>query len=116
MADLTHLRTAKYIDLVTFRRSGVGVHTPVWFGYEDGRLYVMTLPDSGKLKRIRNNPAVRVAPATVRGRALGPEVDAVARVAPDPRRARQLVRKRYWLARIPWPWRRENVYLEISPA
>ena len=48
----------KYISLTTFRKTGVGVATPVWFGEEDGKLYVMTRSDMGKTKRIRNNPQV----------------------------------------------------------
>jgi PPOX class probable F420-dependent enzyme len=57
------LRGEKYIDLVTYRKSGVGVHTPVWFAEHEGRLFVMTRPDFGKAKRIRNRPQVEVAPA-----------------------------------------------------
>ena len=42
--------------------------TPVWFGEEDGKLYVMTRSDMGKAKRIRNNPQIKLAPCTVRGK------------------------------------------------
>jgi general stress protein 26 len=49
----------KYISLTTFRKNGVGVPTPVWFGENGDKLYVMTRSDMGKVKRIRNNPAVR---------------------------------------------------------
>lgn len=41
----------KYISLTTFRKNGAAVHTPVWFGEEAGKLYVMTRSDSGKYKR-----------------------------------------------------------------
>jgi uncharacterized protein len=41
----------KYISLATFRKSGVAVYTPVWFGEEDDELDVMTRSDSGKYKR-----------------------------------------------------------------
>ena len=51
----------KYISLTTFRKTGAGVATTVWFGEQDGKLYVMTRSDMGKTKRIRNNPQVRVA-------------------------------------------------------
>jgi len=46
----------KYVSLVSFRKNGAAVPTPVWFGEKDGKLYVMTRSDSGKYKRIRNNP------------------------------------------------------------
>ena len=50
------VRSQKYISLKTFRKSGAPVETPVWFGEEDGKLYVMTRSDMGKTKRIRNSP------------------------------------------------------------
>ncbi len=45
----------KYISLITFRKSGVAVPTPVWFVELNRKLYVITRNDSGKYKRIRNN-------------------------------------------------------------
>ncbi len=114
--DFTSLRGRKYIDLVTFRKTGVAVHTPVWFAEADGRLYAFTRPDAGKMKRIRNNPRVEVAPSTIRGRALGPCVAATARIAPDQAAAREAIRRKYWLARIPWLWSKDNVYVELLPA
>ena len=59
----------KYLNLETFRKTGVGVRTPVWFAEDPASangapvtFYVYTLPDSGKAKRVRNNPKVRVHP------------------------------------------------------
>lgn len=54
--------------LVTFRRSGEPVPTPVWFGLHDGRLYVESLAEAGKVKRLGHDWRVRVAPSTVRGK------------------------------------------------
>ncbi len=110
------LRGHNYIDLVTFRRSGVGVYTPVWFAEVGGKLYVMTRSDSGKMKRIRNNPQVEVAACSARGRRLGPAISATARLAADQQAGRSAIRLKYWLARIPWVWSSKNVYLEIVPA
>lgn len=109
-------RAYRYIDLVTFRRSGVGVHTPVWFADAGGKFYVMTRSDSGKMKRIRNNPRVEVAPCTVRGRPLGPAISGMARLADDQQAGRDAMRRKYWLARIPWLWSKKNIYLEIVAA
>jgi PPOX class probable F420-dependent enzyme len=67
------LRGQKYISLGTFRKSGVAVYTPVWFGESNEKLYVKTRNDSGKFKRIRSNPTVKVAPCNVRGKITGPE-------------------------------------------
>ncbi len=116
MSDFVSLRGHKYIDLVTFRRSGVGVHTPVWFAEDSGKLYIFSRPDAGKVKRIRNNPRVDLAPCTMRGRAVGPYLRATARVAADQDAGRQAIRRKYWMARIPWLWSKDNLYLELLPA
>ena len=106
----------KYISLKTFRKNGVGVATPVWFGEEDGKLYVMTRGDMGKTKRIRNNSSVRVAPCTIRGMVTGPEFAATARILPveEHARARQTINRKYWMARIPLVWARTDTYFELS--
>ena len=106
----------KYISLTTFRKSGVGVATPVWFGEEDGKLYVMTRSDMGKTKRIRNNPQVRVAPCTIRGKVTGPEFSAAARVLPpeDFPRARKTITRKYLLAKLSAPFSRADAFFEIS--
>ena len=67
------IRGQKYISLTTFRKTGEKVATPVWFGEDGDKLYVMTRSDMGKTKRIRNNPQVTVAPCTVRGKVTGAE-------------------------------------------
>src|SRR5690349_9404791 len=81
------IRAQKYISLMTFRKTGVGVSTPVWFGEQDGKLYVMTLSKSGKAKRIRNNPRVNVAPCTMNGKVTGPEFPATACILPKEQHA-----------------------------
>ncbi len=93
----------------------MGVHTPVWFAESGGCLYVMTRSDSGKMKRIRNNPRVEIAPSTMRGRRIGRPIAAVAKLAPDQEAARQSIRRKYLLARLPI-WSRKNIYLELTPA
>ncbi len=105
-----------YISLKTFRKNGVGVATPVWFGDERGKLYVMTRSDMGKTKRIRNNPKVTVAPCTIRGRVTGPEFPATARILPPQEFARgcETIHRKYWMARIPWIWRKTDTCFEIS--
>jgi PPOX class probable F420-dependent enzyme len=105
----------KYISLATFRKNGVAVRTPVWFGEDDGKLYVMTRSDSGKFKRIRNDPQVRIAPCTARGKITGPESAGKAGILPpeDFAFARKTINRKYWMARIPFVWSKTNVYLEI---
>ncbi len=62
---------AKYLNLETFRKTGLGVRTPVWFAQDvlhSARtitvFYIYSEADAGKVKRIRNDPNVRVAPCT----------------------------------------------------
>jgi PPOX class probable F420-dependent enzyme len=110
------IRGQKYISLATFRKNGAKIATPVWFGEDGDKLYVMTRSDLGKTKRIRNNPQVTVAPCTIRGKVKGPEVAASARILPqeDHAHARQTVNRKYWLARLSSPWSRADAFLEIS--
>jgi len=110
------IQRQKYISLSTFRKSSAAVSTPVWFGEQDDKLYVMTRSDSGKYKRIRNNPQVRVAPCTIRGKITGPDFAATARILPteDWPQARTALQRKYWLTRIPFLWSKKNVYVEID--
>jgi PPOX class probable F420-dependent enzyme len=50
----------KYVSLVTFRRDGRAVATPVWFAAMGEEFGVITETNVGKVKRIRNNPRVTV--------------------------------------------------------
>lgn len=110
------IRGQKYVSLTSFRKNGNPVTTPVWFGEEDNRLFIMTRSDSGKYKRIRNNPKVRVAPCTIRGVTTGPLLDAIARILPPEEHphARKTINRKYWAARIPLLWWRTDAYLEIT--
>jgi uncharacterized protein len=105
----------KYICLTTFRKNGAGVSTPVWFGEDAGKLYVMTRSDSGKYKRLRNNPQVQIAPCTMRGKVMGPQFPATVRILPPEEwtHAKQTIHRKYWLARVPFLWSKNNVYLEM---
>jgi uncharacterized protein len=110
------IRGQKYISLGTFRKTGAKISTPVWFGEDGDKLYVMTLSDMGKTKRIRNNGQVTVAPCTMRGKVTGPEAAAVARILPpeEHARARQTINRKYWLAWLSSPFSRADTFLEIS--
>jgi len=70
----------KYINVTTFRKSGVGVATPLWFAEHQGILYTQTFPAAGKLKRIRHTARVMIAPCTISGKALGQEVEGWAHI------------------------------------
>ena len=106
----------RYISLTTFRKTGAGVSTPVWFGEENDKLYVMTISTMGKTKRIRNNPQVKVAACTIRGKVTGPEFPATARLLPPEEfaRARKTITRKYLLAKLTTPFSRADAFLEIG--
>src|SRR5690349_8121013 len=81
--SLDPLRGHKYGLVISFRRNGDGVPSPVWMAVDaGGRMYFGTASDTGKVKRIRRDGRVLVAPSNVRGKPLGPVVAATARVLP----------------------------------
>lgn len=73
--------------------------TPVWFAEEGSVLYIYSLANAGKVKRIRNNPRVRVIPCDIRGKPNGEWVEAHARIldAAGAERAHGLLDKKYGL-------------------
>ena len=89
----------KYISLETFKKNGQGVKTPVWFVLHNDALFLYTEADSWKVKRIRNNPRVRVAVCNVRGKVRGPWLDATASIVEGDERlaADRLLDRKYFL-------------------
>jgi PPOX class probable F420-dependent enzyme len=89
----------KYISLETFKKNGQGVKTPVWFVLHNNALYAYTEADSWKVKRIRNNPRVRVAVCNVRGAVKSPWLDATASIVDgeERRAADKLLDRKYFL-------------------
>jgi uncharacterized protein len=118
------LRGHKYALIVTFRRNGKAVPTPTWFGVdEDGNAYMHTYADAGKVKRLRNDPRVLLAPSSVRGKPLGPAIEGRGRELPreEWERAERAIQANYGLGRRLYtaPSKGERAtsmtYLEISP-
>ena len=77
---INELRKVTFIALETFRKNGQGVVTPVWVTGENGKLYVWTDLDSWKVKRIRNNPKVRICQSDARGKPKNEWLEAQAQV------------------------------------
>lgn len=96
---LAELAEHKYINLETYRKNGHPVSTPVWFMIDNNLVYVVTSSDTGKAKRLRNNPAVRVMPSGFKGEPKGGWMEGKARFAEgaEAERAIQLRKKRYGL-------------------
>ena len=90
-----------YCLVATYKRNGEPVPTPVWFGVADGKVYTRTEADSWKVKRLRRNPRVLVAPCTMRGRPLGAPFECVGRVLEpaDHARAERALAANYGLER-----------------
>jgi PPOX class probable F420-dependent enzyme len=80
-ADLDVLRGHKYAVLVTFRRNGDAVPSPVWPAVDEaGLVYIKTRHDAGKVKRLRRDSRVLVAPSNARGKPAGRAIKASGRV------------------------------------
>ena len=77
---LSQFADEKYLNLESYRKTGQTVATPVWFAEDGALLYIYSLADAGKVKRIRNNPRVRVTPCDMRGKLKGEWVEARARI------------------------------------
>jgi len=82
--SLEQFQKQSYLNIETFRKSGQGVKTPVWFAQDGDSLYVWTQADSGKAKRVRNNGAVNIAPCTASGDPLGEWLSARAQADDSP--------------------------------
>jgi PPOX class probable F420-dependent enzyme len=113
--DATALETLdrhRYINLVTFRRSGEAVKTPVWLAKRGERFYFFTAVGSGKVKRLKNDRRIRAAPCGPRGRLRGEWIDGVARRIEDP----TIERAAYaaLLAKYSWQMRVLNFFSRLS--
>jgi PPOX class probable F420-dependent enzyme len=121
----------KYLNLETFKKSGEGVKTPVWFAAEPtvgldasgAKLYLYTIGVSGKVKRMRNNPRVKIAPCDIRGKVLGDWVEARAEflTGEDAAHAMRLLNKKYFplkqlLGFFAWFSRRGRTVFVLRPA
>ena len=122
MDALAPFRGHNYLSLETFRKNGAGVRTPLWFAENNGELLLYTLADSGKVKRIRNNPHVRVAPSDIRGNLRGDWIDGTARFleGDEARTANQLLNRKYLLRRL-FDWtsklrKTPRVYIAVRPS
>lgn len=118
MTVLEQIGQSRNISLTTYRRDGRAVATPLWFVVNGAELYVLTSPDSGKIKRIRNISRVVIAPCDHAGRITpgAPSAVGTARILDraDTLRVHKLMSRRYaavrlahWadrLRRRPFPW------------
>ncbi len=110
---------SRYLLLVSFRRDGRAVATPLWFAEIDGVLCARTGRESGKAKRIRRQGCVLIAPCNWRGRPRGAVARAQARILDhdDTAVAERALTARYGVVRrvysrlVPT---RDAVYIEVG--
>ncbi|MEU9981024.1 PPOX class F420-dependent oxidoreductase [Streptomyces sp. NPDC050856] len=120
------LRHGRYISLTTFRKDGTGVATPVWYAVEGDEMFVWTRADSWKVKRLRRDSRVLVAPCDARGNvAEGAErMAGTARLSTDLKQVRRLLARKYtwqfWLVDVPATvvrrGRRPHIAIVVRPA
>jgi PPOX class probable F420-dependent enzyme len=99
---LAPFREGKYISLETFKKNGAGVKTPIWFVLHEGKFYAYTEADAWKVKRIRNNPRVRIAPCDLRGNVTGDWIEGRAQIVSgeEEKIANRLLDQKYFLKKI----------------
>ena len=113
----------KTVLLTTFRRDGAPVGTPVHIAVDGDRAFVRTFDTAGKLKRIRNNPEVELAPSTMGGTPTGPAIRARARLldGDESAHAARLIARKYPIIHgmlIPLVHRlrgNRTMHIELSP-
>jgi uncharacterized protein len=120
--SLDEIRSHKRALLITYRRDGTPVPTPAWAAQAGGLVYVRTERSSGKVKRLRRDPRMLLAPCTARGEPLGPPLQASARVleAAEESIAERALSARYGLGRELFEramdlMRVDMCYLELTP-
>jgi hypothetical protein len=122
-SGLAELAGHRYCVVVSYRANGAAIPTTVWFGLADGSLYFRSPGAALKLKRIRKNPAVRIAPSNIRGRPRGAPVECQARILEtnEHARAEEAIAANYGLFRRLYmrafaaSEKQDDVYVEVKP-
>lgn len=79
MIDVKQFEKQQYMSVETYRKTGEAVRTPVWFIEVNGEFLFNTEETSAKVKRIRRNPSVKIAPCDMRGELKGEFISGTAR-------------------------------------
>lgn len=89
------LETGKYINLLTYKKNGEPVSTPVWFIFKDNKIFIRTSNKSGKFKRIKNNKNVKFALCNIRGKIKGEWHNGLAKLEPNNRWVFSKINEKY---------------------
>ena len=84
--SMTPLSEQRFVSLTTFKRNGEGVSAPMWIGRDGADLFIWTPADSWKVKRVRHDSRVQLAPSGRFGKVRDGvvPVDGTAEVLTDP--------------------------------
>lgn len=84
MSDFSCFRKEEFLSLETYRKNGETIKSPMWFAQDNDALYLWTMADTSKVKRIRNNPNVNIAPCKRMGEVTGEWMTAHATIDDSP--------------------------------
>ena len=84
MSDFSRFRKEEFLSLETYRKNGETIKSPMWFAQDNDALYLWTMADTSKVKRIRNNPHVNIAPCKRMGEVTGAWMTAHATIDDSP--------------------------------
>ena len=125
-STLVEMADEQFVSLTTFRRSGAPVATVVWIARDGDALVVTTVAESGKVKRLRNDPRVELRPSNRRGAVVdgAPVATGAAEVTAPDERSTAALRRKYGLQyrlitgfeRVLARGRRQRVILRITAA
>lgn len=113
-SKIEQLDGERFVNVRTHRSSGEAVATPVWFAAIGDCFVFGTHNDSGKVRRIRANPAVGFAAANYRGLERQEYQSGIARIltGEDATRAEAALAEKYG-----WQWfpfsRLIDCYVEV---
>jgi PPOX class probable F420-dependent enzyme len=79
-----------YLNLATFKRNGDAVETAMWFVTLGDVIYLFTDGTSYKVKRLRRDKRIRIAPCNVSGKVSGDWIDGTGEIIDDPSVAEQV--------------------------
>jgi PPOX class probable F420-dependent enzyme len=110
----------KYVSLITYKKNGDPLATPVWFVEQNEKIYFVTLQGRYKVKRIKINPSVKITSSSMRVKPKGGYFDGIARILSDDESKPiiDLFKKKYRMFKLMFKIEREGekkpIFIEIT--
>ena len=110
----------QFVILTTYRKNSTAVPTTVWFANDQGKLYITTNTNAGKMKRVRSTGRVELQPSDRVGNLLGePQVQGQARevLSEERAHARAALAQKYgaMFEQIAGPDSPDRAYIVVEP-